>query len=231
MPYSKSRARKDFETESKKLLKLAKRVSFKSSPLTYDHNQLINQSCIFLLSARIEDFTKNLIEDLIYSYRTNGATLGHIPKNTRTKVLLDKQVNHFRNYYNSSDERALLKNILISNPTYQITDDSVPFTNHVHSSNIIGGNKYPSIKNLKILYHRLGINDIITDINLKSKKDLKTAIESFLSLRESIAHQGAPAITFSDIERHFKNINEAINYIDRTVYSHIKKESGEQYWK
>lgn len=73
MPYSKSRARKDFEMESVKLLKLAKKVSFKSSPLTYDHKQLINQSCIFLLSARIEDYTKNLIEDLIYSYRTNGA--------------------------------------------------------------------------------------------------------------------------------------------------------------
>jgi hypothetical protein len=230
MPYSKSRARRDFETESKKLLKLAKRVSFKSSPLTYDHNQLINQSCIFLLSARIEDYTKNLIEDLIYSYRTNGATLAHIPKNTRTKVLLDKHVTHFRSYYNSSDERTLLKNILINGSSYQITDDSIQFTDHVHPSNIIGGNKYPSIKNLKILYHRLGINDIITEINSKSGKDLKTAIESFLSLRESIAHQGAPAITFSDIERHFKNINEAVNYIDRTVYSHIKKESGEQYW-
>lgn len=230
MSYSKSRARKDFEIESNKLIKLAKKVSFKSSPLTYDHRQLINQSCIFLLSARIEDYIKNLIEDLIYSYRHNGAILEHIPKNIKTKALLDNQLNHFRHYYTSSDERTLLKNISIENNYYQITDNTISFTSQVHPSNIIGTNKYPSIKNLKILYNRLGISDIITELNRRSKKDIKTAIESFLSLRESIAHQGAPAITFSDIERHFKNINEAINYLDRVVYSHIKKESGDTYW-
>jgi hypothetical protein len=230
MPYSKSRARKDFEAESNKLLKLAKKASFKSSPFTYDHKQLINQSCIFLLSARIEDYTKNLIEDLIYSYRTNGAILEHIPKNIRTKVLLDKQVNHYRTYYNSSDEKTLLKSISIDNPFYQLLDDTVAFTTQVHPSNIIGTNKYPSVKNLNILYNRLGIKDIINELHRKAKKDITTAIESFLSLRESIAHQGAPAITFNDIERNFKNINEAINCLDRVVYSHIKKESGETYW-
>lgn len=230
MPYFKSRARKDFEMESIKLLKLAKKVSFKSSPLTYDHKQLINQSCIFLLSARIEDYTKNLIEDLIYSYRSNDAILEHIPKNVRTKVLLDKQVNYYRTYYNSSDEKVLIRNISIDNAFYQLLDDTVAFTTQVHPSNIIGTNKYPSIKNLKILYNRLGIKDIVIELHRKAKKDITTAIESFLSLRESIAHQGAPAITFKDLERHFKNINEAINYLDRVVYSHIKKESGEIYW-
>lgn len=230
MPYSRSRARKEFEIESNKLFKLAKKVSYKSSPLTYDHKQLVNQSCIFLLSARIEDYTKNLIEDLIYSYRAKGAILQHLPKNARTKALLDNQVNYFRSYYNSSDERTLLKNISIKNNYYQLMDDTVAFSNQIQSSNIIGTNKYPSIKNLKILYHRLGINDIVNDLNRTAKKDIKTAIESFLSLRESIAHQGAPAITFNDIERHFKNINEAVNYIDRVVYSHIKKESGNTYW-
>ncbi|MDD4753883.1 HEPN domain-containing protein [Proteiniphilum propionicum] len=230
MSYSKSRARRDFETESNKLLKLAKKISYKSSPLTYDHKQLINQSCIFLLSARIEDYTKNLIEDLIYSYRINGATLQQIPKNIRTKVLLDKQVNHYRTYYNSSDEKVLLKNIAIDNSFYQLLDDTIAFSTQVHPSNIIGTNKYPSIKNLKILYNRLGIKDIINELHRKAKKNISTAIESFLSLRESIAHQGAPTITFNDVERHFKNINEAINYLDRVVYSHIKKESGENYW-
>jgi len=230
MPYSKSKARKDFEMESIKLLKLAKNVSFKSSPLAYDHKQLINQSCIFLLSARIEDYTKNLIEDLIYSYRTKSAILKHIPKNVRTKVLIDRQVNHYRNYYNSSDEKVLLNNISIDNTCYQLLEDTVAFTDQVNPSNIIGTNKYPSIKNLKILYNRLGIKDIINELHRKAKKDIATAIESFLSLRESIAHQGAPAITFNDVKRNFKNINEAINYLDRVVYSHIKKESGEIYW-
>lgn len=230
MPYSKSRARKEFEIELHKLLRLAKKISYKSSPLTYDHKQLINQSCIFLLSARIEDYTKNLIEDLIYSYRKNGARLEHIPKRLRTKALLDKQVHPFRNYYNSEDERALLKSISIENNYYEITDGSIAFASQVNSFNIIGTNKYPSIKNLRILYHRLGINDIITELNRKARKDIKTSIESFLSLRESIAHQGASAITFDDIKRHFRNIQEVISHIDRIIYLHISKESGVIFW-
>lgn len=230
MPYSKSRARIEFESASNKLLKLAKKVSYKSSPLTYDHKQLINQSCIFLLSARIEDYTKNLIEDLIYSYKSNGATLKLVPKNLRTKTLLDSHVPFFRNYYNSSDERALLKNISIEKSQYQIIDETQVFISQVQSSHIIGTNKYPSIKNLKILYYRLGIDNIITELNRKARKDMQTAIESFLSLRESIAHQGTSAITFNDLERHFKNIDETINFIDRIVYSHIAKESGEKFW-
>ena len=230
MPYSKSRARKEFEVEASKLFKLAKKVSYKSSPLTYDHKQLVHQSCIFLLSARIEDFTKILIEDLLYSYRTKGATLSHIPKNIRTKTLLDKQVSFYRSYYNSSDERSLMRSIAVDNNYYEIIDSTANFTTQIFPNNIIGANKYPSIKNLRILYFRIGINDIVSDLNRKARKDVKTNIESFLSLRESIAHQGAPSITFIDVERHFKNMIEAISYIDRIVYSHIKMESGERYW-
>ena len=231
MPYTVSRARVEFSTEINKLQKLAKKVSYRSSPLSYDHKQLINQSCIFLLSARMEDYTKNLMEDLMYSYKTNGATLAQIPLNLRTKTLLDKQVTPFRNYYNSSDERILIKSISITNNYYEIMDDANIFTSQIHPSNIIGNNKYPSLKNLKILYYRLGINDITMELNRKAQKDIKTSIESFLSLRESIAHQGAPAITFEDILRHFKNIREAISLIDRIVFSHITSESGQIFWR
>lgn len=230
MSYIKSRARKEFENEANKLLKLAKKVSYKSSPLTYDHQLLINQSCIFLLSARIEDYTKNIVEDLMYSYKSKGASLRQVHKTTRTKTLLDSQVAYFRSYYNSSDERNLLRSISIDCSFYKILDDAQPFVTQIKANNIIGTNKYPSIKNLKILYHRLGINDITVELNRKAKKDIQTSIESFLSLRESIAHQGAPAVTYIDVERHFKNIQEALNYLDRILYSHIRTTSGEIFW-
>lgn len=230
MPYSKSRARTDFENESNKLKKLAKKVSYKSSPLSYEHKQLINQSCIFLLSARMEDYTKSLVEDLMYCYKTKGALLQNLPKNVRTKALLDKQINHFRSYYNSSDEKSILTKIAIDNSYYEITNNLTQFKSQILPANIIGTNKYPSIKNLKILYYRLGISDITKELNKRAKKDITTALDSFLSLRESIAHQGAPAITFNDIQRHFENIVETINQIDRIVYTHIRKESGEMYW-
>lgn len=231
MPYSKSTSREDFELEYLKLGKLAKKISYKSSPLSYDHKQLIFQSCIFLLCARIEDYTKNLIEGIVFNYKSKGVEFNKLPINIRTKVFIDSQIGHFRNYYNSADEKKLLKNVSIKNPSFEIINDSVILSNHLNANNVISSNKYPSIKNLKILYHRIGIDDIVLKINANSKRDLKTSFESFLSLRESIAHQSSSSITFSDLERHFENVMLYINHIDRIVYKHITKESGATYWK
>lgn len=231
MPYSKSISREDFETEHLKLKKLAKKISYNSSPLTYDHKQLIYQSCIFLLSARIEDYTKNLIEGIIFNYRSKGANLSTLPINIRTKAFIDSQLGHFRNYYNSADEKKLIKNVLIKNRAFEIIDDAIVLTNQINAGHVISNNKYPSIKNLKILYHRIGIEDIVSKINANSKRDLKTSYESFLSLRESIAHQSSSSITFDDLERHFQNVILYVNHIDRIVYTHITKESGSTFWK
>ena len=91
-------------------------------------------------------------------------------------------------------------------------------------------NKYPSVKNLKILYIRIGINDIFNEVARRGQKDYKSQLESFLSIREAIAHQEAPVMTFQDVERHLDNLIDFINKIDRVVYSHITKISGEGYW-
>lgn len=231
MPYSKSTARKDFELETVKLKKLAKKISFKSSSLSYEYKQLVYQSCIFLLCARIEDYTKKLIENILYNYRHQGALLSHLPENIRTKALIDTQKPHFKNYYNQSDEKKLIENLRISNNCYDILNDKQLYTNQIKPHHIIGTNKYPSVKNLKILYNRLGIEDIIKQININSQKDLKTSFESFLSLRESIAHQSTNSITFEDIDRHFQNVLNYINHIDRIIYKHICKTSKSTYWK
>lgn len=231
MSYTRSTAREDFEEEKEKLKKLAKKISYKSSPLSYDHKQLVYQSCIFLLSARIEDYTKKLIEGILYNYRVKGATLAILPLNSRTKAFIDSNVTHFRNFYNSSNEKDLIKNISLANNSFDIVKDDIVLTHHIKSHNIISTNKYPSIKNLRILYHRIGIDDIIRKININSRKDLKTSFESFLSLRESIAHQGSGQLTFEDIDRHFSNVNQFINHIDRIVYKHICSSSGSKYWK
>lgn len=230
MPYSKSLARQDFESEFFRIKKLAKKSSFASSPISYDHKQLIFQSCIFNLSARIEDYTKSLIEGILFNYRSRGAKLSDLHENIRIKGIIDNQTIHYRNYYNQSDEKKLIQNLSIKKGTFNLLDDDIVFVNQVKSINIISTNKYPSVKNLKKIYNRIGIEDIVAKINAESKRDLKTAFESFLNLRESIAHQSPPNITFQDVERHYDNVKQYINFIDRIVYKHICKFSTSKYW-
>lgn len=230
MPYNKSQARVDFETGTKSLKQVAKKVSYRSSPLKYDQKLLIFQSTIFLMSAKIEEYTKVLIEGLIFSYKKNGALMSEIPENIRTKTLIDNQLMHYKNYNHNSDERKLLERLSCTNSYYDLLDLTSTFSRSISSKNVLANNKYPSVKNLKILYLRIGINDIFQAVAKKGKKDYKSQLDSFLSIREAIAHQEAPVMTFQDVERHLDNLIDLINNIDRVVYSQIVKVSGEKYW-
>jgi len=230
MPYKKSQARVDFETGSKSLKQVAKKVSYNSSPLKYEQKLLIYQSTMFLMSAKLEEYTKTLIEDLIFSYKSNNALMSDIPENIRTKTLIDNQLSHYKNYTHNSDERKLIDKINCTKAYYDVLDLTSSFSNSINSHIVIATNKYPSVKNLKILYLRIGILDIFKGIAKRGKKDFKSLLESFLSIREAIAHQEAPVLTNQDVERHINNLIEMINNIDRVVYSHINEISGEKYW-
>src|SRR5690554_456090 len=120
MPYTKSQARIDFETGTKSLKQVAKKVSYNSSPLKYEQKLLIFQSTMFLMSAKIEEYTKVLIEKIIFNYRSKNALMSEIPENIRTKVLIDNQLVHYKNFNHNSDERKLLDKINCSKSYYEI---------------------------------------------------------------------------------------------------------------
>lgn len=230
MPYEKSQARIDFEAGTKSLKQVARKVSYKSSPLKYEQKLLIFQSSIFLMSAKIEEYTKVLIEKIMFNYKSKNALMSQIPENIRTKALIDKQLVHYKNFNYNSNERNLLKKVNCTMSYYEILNPGTIFNNSINSENVIATNKYPSVKNIKILYFRIGINDIFNEVARRGRKDYKSQLDSFLSIREAIAHQEAPILTYQDVERHLDNLVDLINKIDRVVYSHIVKVSGKDYW-
>lgn len=230
MSYKKSQSRIDFEQGTISLKRVTKKISFKSSPLTYEQKQLIYQSAIFLMSPKIESYSESLIENIVFNYKSREATINELPDNIITRTIIDRQLTHYKNFINNSDERKLLENINHKNPYYKMLNDDEKICDLINAGTILATNKYPSLKNMKILYFRIGIQDIIKEIQIKGKKNYKDQLESFLSVREAIAHQEAPALTFQDIERHLNNLLEIINNLDRVVYSHITKVSGEKYW-
>jgi len=230
MPYSKSKARTEFEKSSDDLLLSSRKASFKNSKISYEHKILIFQSAIFLLSALIEEYLKTFVEDLIFNYKSKNAQLDKIPDNFRSLLLLESQLNSFKTYINSGDESKILTRLSTNLPHYKIILNNEIFTNQIPPSLIIGTKKYPSIKNLNLLYNRLGISKIIIEIQKKGKKDYEMMLKSFLDVRETIAHQKAPSITIEDVKRHYSNINEIIGMLDRVTYSYISRKSGSIFW-
>jgi hypothetical protein len=230
MPYSKSQSRKEFEKSLNNLGELVRKVSYKSNRLPYSYKNLIYQSSIFLLSASIEEYIKRLIEDWIYQLKSQGALNKNISDETRSFFLADNLTITFKKQLYQTDEKELVKDIHIKKNFYSLINDNDLIYPWISASSILKNKKYPKPDNLITLFHRLGIQNIFHHIDKRGNKDYKALVRSFLDVRESIAHQSPPALTYSDVLRHFINIQEFISHIDRTLYSHIIKTSGPEFW-
>lgn len=230
MSYTKSQSRKDFDSSLENISGLVKKISYKSNGLPYSYKNLIYQSSIFLLSANIEEYIKRITEDWIYQLRIQGALNKNLSKVTRTFLLANNFSATFKKQLYQTDERELVKEIHIEKEFYSIIRDDEVFSPFISASAILKNKKYPKPDNLVTLFHRLGINNIFNSIDKKGKKDYKALIRSFLDVREAIAHQSPPSLTYSDVQRHFINIHEFISNTDRVLYSHIVKTSGSKFW-
>ena len=230
MPYSRSRSRVDFNCQSRKLHSLARKISYKSHKLDYDYKNLIYQSSIFLLSAAIEEYFKNVLQDWVYELKSKRAMNKHIPSSTRTLFIVSNQVEPIKSYVFQKDDKKIINALNHSKPYYGIINDGEYIPGFFSHEVILKGKKYPSVENLKALFIRLGIPDIITILSKKGKRDFESVLKSFLNIRESIAHQTPPNLTFEDVDRNFVNINSLVNLLDRELYMHIVKSSGAKYW-
>jgi hypothetical protein len=231
MPYSKSRARREFELTYIELLSLARQISFKKVKLSYDHKNMIYQSSIVLLCSSLEEYLRVFIEDMFYRYKINGASLSELPLNPRTFSLFHKQRAIYEAFIHNRDEAKVLEKLKVSNNTlYAVVDDNMILTNQVDAKSIVNDKKYPSPKNIKILYNRIGIKNLFAETNRLGRKDYEFILRSFLDVRETIAHQESTDLTFIDVKRNFENIKDFIDKLDRLTYKHICDVSGQRFW-
>lgn len=219
-----------FETSAHDLLRLSKFASLKKNGLTYDHQNLVYQSAIFRACASIEEYLNTFCEDLLFRFKDKGAKLSEIPANVRASALLNRQADLFKSYIVYGDEVAVLKSLQPNTGVYRLCSDGDTLTNQISKHDILGTRKYPSIKNLKVLFNRLGIIDIMTEAHKRGKKDYTSKLESFLSVREAISHQLPPPLTFKDVKRHFQNVVELMNQFDRIMFAHVAKVSASKFW-
>ena len=231
MPYSRSRARQEFENKSVELVSLARQISYKNVALSYEHKNLIFQSTIVLLCSSLEEYLRVFIEDLFFNYKSLSATISAIPVNPRTFSLFHKQRTIYEGFINNRDEFKILDRLNITNQRlYSVVDSTQTFVDHIDSKMIVNDKKYPSPKNLKILFNRIGIKSIFNETDRIGKKNYELLLRSFLDVRETIAHQESTDLTFNDVKRNFKNITDLLDKLDRASYSHICSISGQKYW-
>ena len=185
-----------------------------------------------LLSSSIEEYHKTFIEDWFYKLRSSNVTMAKLPDNTKLYGLLHNTEQHYRSFlYDRDNEKETIdKLVKVKHTLKKYVDDTEPFDINWLAKNVWGNKKYPSVKNIITLYNRLGIPNIFQVLSVLKHKDYKTPLDSFLSVRESIAHQGAGAVTFVDVKKHIKLVNELIYLFDKELYKNCCRVAGAAYW-
>jgi hypothetical protein len=219
-----------FLQETQGLLKTSREASYKKSKIPYPAIEMILQAAIFKTSALLEEYIKNSINDWIYLAHKENCSAGSLPMELRWYYISVAHVDAYRSYINNKDEKRLLTN-LISKKENCLFQDNHTIKKIIKPSIILGNKKYPSVKNIKRLFTRLGIGNIFPKIDKKTKRQYEPLVKSFQDIRQAIAHQNPPDLTYNDIKNHINNIQGFVSALDRVLFSHIVSYHGMKCWR
>jgi hypothetical protein len=193
-------------------------------------------SCILLTSARFEKYLESILDSwgAYINYKSQekkGLKNVKVPHNTRMFKLLIGNMQLYRKFLLENNEVQTIKDLQKNIALMYLADDKLNMQSF-RISQIYADKKYPSPKNLQKLFFRLGIDNIFDEISKKLRKDSKKELDSFNSVRTSIAHEAQiTGLSLDDIKAKLTSIIKITEAIDIILFDHFKSHTGAESWK
>ena len=230
MPYAQSLARRDFFIETENNLKIARQATLKKNAFPIPMTDMLLQAVIFKTCARLEEYLKDVISDWLFSAIEKKHFAVSLPEDLRWFCVSKAHLAHYKNFINLPDEIQLLEG-LKRKPQNGLLDDSGSIEGRLDPLVVVGDRKYPSVKNIRQLFVRIGLRNLWDMVNRRTRRDFAFVLQSFLDVREAIAHQAPPPLTFVDVRSHIRNVQSFVNAVDRILYSHVLRHHGRKCWR
>lgn len=229
MSYSKSAYRTDFDERLRSLRREANRASRLRPPL-HDLRDMVFQCAIFQTSAAVESYLKLAIESWFQEIKVL-ARGDRLPRNVRGYFAARKLSGPFERYVSTRDEIPLAASLAQETTFWPMMMGSATIPPYVDGKDLHAGTAYPSFKNLKRLFQRIGIQNIHGDVAAILQRDVENMIESFQGVRTALAHASPPVITVQDVREKLDDMSELVRAIDRVFYRHVLAHGGSDCWK
>ncbi len=220
MPYKKSLARKNFLHETDSILQTSRKSSYKKAGISDPAIDMILQAAVFKTSAQLEEYLKNAITDWLFNVKNNGYSANDLPDNLKWYFICNSHLTEYRQYIYNSDEKKLIDN-LKSKQQNLLFDKTQSLADIINPLAVVSDRKYPSVRNIKRLFNRIGIPNVFHQVNRRSHRPFETILQSFLDIREAIAHQHPPNLTYDDVRDHTRSIQSFVSVMDRILHSHV----------
>ncbi len=228
MPYVRSQHRIDFNSRVDFLLKKARRAQ-RLRASDSDIRDMVFQCAIFQTSAAIESYIRLLLETWVQKMKAlnKGAVT---PASSRAYLALRRLDGLFASYRVSGDEKALSAALMGETDLWSFMTGADILPPFFSGQTFHEGASYPSNRNIRRLFGRVGIDNIHALLGRNLSRDVELLIESFQSVRTALAHAAPPAITIADVEARLKDIKALVGAIDRVFFGHVMRHGGYHCW-
>ncbi len=229
MRYRKSGSRLLFDDRVQYLTKKANKANTLDAKHA-DLRDIVFQCCILHFSAALESYIKLVIEAWVFRLNDPKKNASNIPLRTRAYAAAHQISSHFSKYVIDKNELALNKCLEKETELWPFLCGSGALHKGFNSSIILKDNKYPSVKNIKRLFSRIGIDNIFHRLGGLCNTDVELKIDSFQSMRTALAHDAPPDVTIVDVRNYGRDMKMIVGAIDRVLCSHLSTMSGPDCW-
>lgn len=231
MPYTKSTSRCVFEEITNELLAQAKQSNMKKHYYASSIIQLVYKAAIFQTSAALEQYIESVIEDWVSLIKKTNKKSKHLPKEAIHYLISKKRLNDYIRYLLDKNESDFINRMISNSSILQLVDPDADVSAFLTNKVLIGDRKYPSVRNYRMVFFRVGIPNIFKALGEKGKGNYQDILQSFNDIRNEIAHEySSKQLAIEDVKDQIYNMQALVQYTDRILYSHISKVSGNDCW-
>lgn len=222
MPYCKSTSYNSFlnwYNEACKAIRLSAAKKYQNSRVC-DHMLC---SALFVSFARFENFIKDRLQEFVHQVNALQLKVNGLPSGLAFSHIRCESVNdHLRNYYITKNEGQLIEKLpkLISENSFcYLNPEYIPSINH---SYVLKDVAYPEPGNIKILFKRVGIDNVFCRLNRILKGNAELALQSINDLRCEIGHVGMPpSLNQNDFLEKVKTLKAICRGLDMILQRHF----------
>ena len=227
--YIPSNARTGFESS---LIEINNVINIISPPRRVDpdiKNYILGAAILFL-SAKLENYISDLFNGICQRASSGSCSVENVPAELLGWAFLsDGHFDRSCKFVAKKDEGDFIK----STGAYlqkQLLKDPDNYLN-VTLFKDISDRSYPSVKNIKRMFRRIGVESIFSLLNCRLHTDAENILKTLNVNRGALAHSGlSGSISYGDVKNQILQIRKLVAAIDKETFYHFRKTDTVGIW-
>lgn len=188
------------------------------------------QSAIFQASATLEDYLKQIFDHWLYELKRHNMGGTSIPQRARFSYFGRELSDAFSKFVYTGDEKDLAEKLQSKSEVIGFAMGYESILPYLTGEFAYKDRKYPSPKNIRKLYARIGCDNIFARLSKEMKSDAELKLRGFNDVRTAIAHGAPPSLTLIDVKRNLDDMAMIVKSLDKVNHKEFSKEFGGGVW-